>query len=276
MPFANINDVKIHFNTVGNGKPLLFIAGLGVDNRTWMFQIPTLQKYFTVIVFDNRGIGKSASSVSPYTIKLMADDVAQLLKHLGINAAHMVGSSMGGMVSQEFAINYPGMVDKLVLCSTSAKPRDTVKDALSEGFKDILDKNIEDILQLKHRRPLIEKVFNYLVQQLYSDKFIRENKKLIESTVQEFTSDISYLETFIKQTRAIRLHDTVDKLHLIRAETLVITGTNDKLIPVEASELLVEKIPKAKLVKVEGASHGFHLEQAEFFNKVLLDFLLEN
>ena len=276
MPFANVNDVKINFNIVGSGKPLLFIAGLGVDNRTWTFQIPALQEYFKVIVFDNRGVGKSAGSVSTYTIKLMADDVAHLLKHLDINTAHIVGSSMGGMISQEFAINYPDMVDKLVLCSTSAKPRDTIKDALSEGFKGILDKNIEDILQLKHKRPFLEKVFNYLVQQLYSDKFIRENKKLIESTVQEFTSDISYLETFIKQTRAIRLHDTVDKLHLIRAETLVITGTNDRLIPAKASELLAEKIPKARLVKIKGASHGFHLEQAAVFNKALLDFLLGN
>ena len=143
-----------------------------------------------------------------------------------------------------------------------------------DGIQDIMGrKKVEEILELKHHRPVLKKVFNHLVQQLYSEGFIVENKKLIEETIQEFASNALYLETFFKQVQAVRSHDAVDRLPSIKSETLVITGTEDKLLPVECSELLAEKIPKFKLVKIENSLHDFHLEKADEFNEIVLEFL---
>lgn len=274
MSFANINNVEINYQTFGDGIPLLLISGMGIDHRTWMYQIPFFKKYFKVIVFDNRGIGKSTGSQGLYDIEMMADDVAGLLKHLKITRSHIIGSSMGGMIAQELAINHPDMVDKLVLCSTAASPHNNIKHILMDGIQDVMGrKKVEEILELKHHRPVLKKVFNHLVQQLYSERFIVENKKFIEETIREFASNTLYLETLFKQLHAVRSHNTVDRLLNIKSETLVITGAKDELLPVECSELLAEKIPKSKLITIENALHGFHLEKSDEFNEIVLEFL---
>ena len=274
MSIAKINDVKINYQTFGDGIPLLLISGMGIDYRTWMYQIPFFEKYFKVIAFDNRGIGKSTDVQGLYGIEMMADDAAGLLKHLKISKAHIVGSSMGGMIAQELAIKHPKLVDKLVLCSTSASPHNNIKHVFVDGIQDVMGrKKVEEILELDYNRPILKKVFNHLVQQLYSERFIVENKKFIEETIREFASNTLYLETLFKQLHAVRSHNTVDRLLNIKSETLIITGTNDSLLPVECSELLTEKIPKSKLVKIENALHGFHLEKADEFNEIVLEFL---
>ena len=101
MPFAKISNIEINYHTVGDGQPLLFIAGLGVDNMCWIYQVPEFQELFKVIVFDNRGIGKSTGSIAPYSIRMMADDAVELLNYLNIEKSHVVGTSMGGMIAQE-------------------------------------------------------------------------------------------------------------------------------------------------------------------------------
>jgi len=80
MSFAKINNVEINYHTVGDGQPLLFVAGLGVDNMCWIYQVPKFQEFFKVIAFDNRGIGKSTGSIAPYSIRMMANDAVELTK----------------------------------------------------------------------------------------------------------------------------------------------------------------------------------------------------
>jgi len=272
MPFAKINNVEINYHTVGDGQPLLFIAGLGVDNMCWIYQVPKFQEFFKVIVFDNRGIGKSTGSIAPYSIRMMADDAVELLKYLNIEKSHIVGTSMGGMIAQEIAINYPNMVDKLVLCSTFAKPQNMV-EIIMKGVKDIIGYNALDIFGINPHRLVFEKLFSYLLQQIFSEEFLLENKKLIEETLRKYLSKLTYVETFLKQTGAVYTHNTVDRLNLIKTETLIITGMEDKLVVPECSDILAEKISRSKLRKIEHAEHGMHFEMSDIINKIVIDFL---
>ncbi len=272
MPLAKINNVEINYNVSGNGYPLIFIAGLGVDNMCWIYQIPKFQKFFKVIVFDNRGIGKSTGSITPYSIRMMADDAVELLNYLAIEKSHIIGTSMGGMIAQEIAINYPNIVDKIVLCSTFAKPQNMV-EIIMKGVKDIIGYNALDIFCINPHRLVFEKLFSYLLQQIFSEEFLLKNKKLIEEILLRYLSKITYVETLLKQTGAVYTHNTLDRLNLIKAEALIITGMEDKLVMPECSDLLAEKISKSTLRKIDNAGHGMHFEMPDIFNKIVLDFL---
>ncbi|MBF8302764.1 MAG: catD, partial [Candidatus Dadabacteria bacterium] len=94
MPYARVNGIRIYYETYGEGFPVVLIGGLGSEIQSWATQIPIYSKHFQVIVFDNRGAGKSDKPDIPYTIELMADDTASLLDALGVESAFVVGKSM--------------------------------------------------------------------------------------------------------------------------------------------------------------------------------------
>jgi pimeloyl-ACP methyl ester carboxylesterase len=275
MPFAEVNHVKLHYHKLGKGPTVVFIAGLGVDNMCWLFQVPEFQKYFTVIVFDNRGIGKSTGSFGPYSIKLMANDVADLLSFLDIKKAHIVGTSMGGMIAQEVALQHSDKVDRLVLCSTFAKPAHII-DLLSRGLKDLLEETVQDIFEINPRRFVFERLFNYLLSQVFTGEFLQLHKPLIEDSLRKYISRVTYAETFLKQVQAVFRHNTINRLPNIKAETLILSGTRDKLIPQECSNILSQYIPHSTLYTIENGSHGVHFEQFDEFNKIIIHFLLDD
>ncbi len=130
MPLVQVNGIErfYFYQETGNGEPLLLINGIGADSLKWDPLLPALAARFRVITSDNRGAGRSAAPPGPYTTRQMADDAAALLAHLGVARAHVVGSSMGGMIAQELALAYPERVDRLVLLATYARLRPGVHD----------------------------------------------------------------------------------------------------------------------------------------------------
>lgn len=272
MPIAKLHKVKISYDISGNGFPIVFISGLGVDKMCWVYQVSDFQQHFKVIVFDNRGIGKSQGSIGPYSIKMMADDVAELISYLEIKKTHVVGTSMGGMIAQELAINYPEIIEKLVLCSTFAKPYDIV-EVITKGIKDFVNEEVKNIFNFNPKKILFEKLFDYLLLQIFSESYIKKNRWIIEKTLREYLSNINYAETFIKQLAAIHKHNTVDRLNQISAETLVLTGTSDKLVPHTCSDTLAEHIQNSHLLKIDRGEHGMHFENPGQFNKIVIDYL---
>ena len=119
---VKITDVNIYYEVRGEGEPLVLISGLGMDITTMELIIDRLSKKYSVLAFDNRGTGRSDKPDIPYTIEMMADDTAGLLKALGIKQAHIVGASMGGRIAIAIALRNPELVKSLVLTSTSARP----------------------------------------------------------------------------------------------------------------------------------------------------------
>lgn len=120
MPKAKIGEIEIYYEEHGRGEPLIMILGLGQDTATWYYQISEFSNQFRTIVFDNRDSGKSARCLEPYTTEAMARDLFGLMDHLGINQAHLLGTSMGGMIAQQAALMAPERIISLVLAGTTS------------------------------------------------------------------------------------------------------------------------------------------------------------
>src|SRR5579864_3907880 len=120
MPFIQNQGAKIYWDEQGQGAPILLIMGLGWPSYLWHRTRPVLASRFRTIALDNRGIGQSDVPPGPYPIALMASDAAAVLDAAGIESAHVFGVSMGGMIAQEFALQYPKRVLSLILGCTAA------------------------------------------------------------------------------------------------------------------------------------------------------------
>ncbi len=266
MPSADVNGINVYYKVHGSGEPLVLIMGLGGGHGAWFFQIRAFKKSYQVITFDNRGIGKTDKTSESYTIKTMADDTIDLMDYLGVDKAHILGVSLGGMIAQEVAINYPQRVRKLVLGCTTAGEWE-MSDTPSELLRAIgLE---EGSTEVDIRSVNINRLMNSMVSLAFNKRLYR---MVILPLTKVYMKSVGF-EGLAGQFEAAAGHSTLDRLHLIEAPTLVITGAEDRLILPHSSEVIASRIPNARLVKVEGGSHTFLAEMRGRFNKEVLDFL---
>ena len=121
MPTLKVNDITMYYEIHGEGEPVVLIAGLNSDHTLYRAFIPRLAQNYTVVAFDNRGVGQTDKPDIPYSIEMMADDTAGLLNALGIEQAHILGTSMGGRIAAALALQHPRLVKSLILVSTILK-----------------------------------------------------------------------------------------------------------------------------------------------------------
>ncbi len=262
MPEAKINGINIAYSVTGKGEPLLLIMGLSGTQDAWKSQVNFFKDQYQVITFDNRGVGKSDKPAGPFTTRMMAEDAIGLMDHLGIEKANVLGVSMGGMIAQEMAINYPHRIRNLILGCTYA-----CQDKYSSGPTEEMFK----VSQLPYRKWLA-----YLINMAFNKPLYRLFIILqlgIGSLFMAAPDKATLTEGMMRQTEACATHNTLDRLPLIKSPTLVIVGTKDRIIKTSSSEVLAEKIPGAQLVKIKGGSHSFHMEMSGQFNKAVLNFL---
>ena len=266
MPKAKVNEININYKAEGQGDPLVMIMGFAGGRSGWIFQTRAFKKYYQVITFNNRGIGKTDKPSEPYTIKMMADDTIGLMDYLAIDRAHILGVSMGGMIAQELAINHPDRVNRLVLGCTLANG-ETARDEITSLSPELV-KAMESIgMSGAGTRKALSTITLY---SFGSNKwFWRMILPLLLRIRIIFGGNMG----LVGQYEALQSHDTLDRLHMIEAPTLVITGTADRVIPPGCSEVIASQIPNAKLVKVEDGSHAFFFEMRGRFNQEVLDFL---
>lgn len=263
MPFARVNGVNLYYEEHGAGEPMLLIMGFGGNTHGWVGQIPELSRHFHVIAFDNRGAGQSDKPEGPYSMEVFADDAAGLMTYLGVQSAHVVGVSMGGMIAQHLALRYPERVRTLVLACTTpggalaASPSPEVLAAFQAGGQE------------PDPRKAAELGFMYM----YTDEFIAGNReRLLERA--ESLAHLRPPEVGLRgHLQAVMGHDTLGRLHEIRVPTLVITGDADPLVPPQNSRLIAERIPGARLVEFPGLKHGFFLEAADRVNRTIVEFV---
>ena len=264
MPTAKVGDVNIYYESQGEGEPVLLIQGYGAYSGHWASQIPSFSQEYRVISFDNRGTGRSDKPRMPYTMKMMADDAKGVLDAVGVSSAHVFGVSMGGMIAQEFALNYPDKVRSLILgCTFCGGARAIPPTPEALAF----------LTSPEMAKLSVEERARVAVPWLWTQEFIDKNPEAVEMYVAITSKYPTPPHGFACQAQAIAFHDTYERLSQIKAPTLVIVGDADRIIPAENSRILASRIPNAELVILENAGHDFFVEAAAECNRAILDFL---
>ena len=238
----------IHCETHGDpGKPpLLLVMGLAVSSKAWEKLPQLLASDFHVIVFDNRGTGRSSRRGWAYRMRDLADDAAAVLDALGIARADVFGISMGGMIAQELVLRHPSRVRRLVLGATFASYRKGHRAAK------------RDLLRLFFGTLLLRRE-KTLARLLTSKTWHAQNRDRALKWVRE--AENTNFRFAFAQSMAIARHHTLPRLSQVTAPTLVLTGDKDRVVPHRNSEVLARSIPGARLLVLAGAGHVFPLER---------------
>ena len=265
MPFCRVGDIRMHYQVVGEGPPLVLIMGLSGDLTWWTPLVAELERDFRLVLFDNRGAGLTEAPEGKYSIPMFANDTAGLMASLGIPRAHVFGVSMGGMIAQELVLLYPECVDRLVLGCTSSG---------GKGFTMPSADAVQNMTLTRGKSN--EEIARQTMSILFAPGFIRDNPETIEAMVRRFVDSPTPRKPFTQQFWAAIAHNCHERLSVIRKPTLILTGDQDVLIPPQNAVTLQERIPGARLGHVEGAGHVFFLEAPKRVAELLKEHLLED
>jgi 3-oxoadipate enol-lactonase len=241
------------------GAPVVVLShSLGATLTMWEPQMDSLNPHFQVLRYDMRGHGNSDVTPAPYTLELLADDVIGLLDALNIDRVHFVGLSIGGMIGQCLALNYPHCLKSLALCDTMAVVPEENQPIWQERIDTVRVRGLESQLE-----PTIERWF--------TPSFLKLNPPMLRVIRQEFLTTPA--EGYIGCSEAIRKLNYLNRLSEIRIPSLIMVGEDDPGTPVSASQAIHERISNSKLVILPSARHLCNVEQPEAFNAALIRFL---
>ena len=263
MPFVHVADgTRIHYEVTGRpgATPILMIQGLGASKNAWNLQRIAMATRFRSISLDNRGAGRSDKPTQPFTLEQMADDAIAVLDAAGIETAHVVGASMGGVISQIIAVKYPQRVRSLTLVCTACRNHPWRQELLQTWAHTAEEKGMIEVGKEAAQWVMSPRSFRRLVPAF---------------TWMGPLAALRPRHSFVSQIQAIldTREDLVDELSSITAPTMVIVGNQDILTPRGDSEEIAERIPNAELVVISGAAHGLMMEHSTTFNKILIEFL---
>ncbi len=256
---------RIHYRVTGRpGAPaILFIQGLGADKNGWNLQRLGTAPWYRAVALDNRGAGRSDKPHGAYSLEDMADDAIAVLDHAGVDTAHVVGASMGGAISQILAVKYPDRVRSLTLACTAGRNHPWREELLVSWRDAALERGISSMGQEAARWVIGPRSFRRLLPALGWLGPLALGRPAHAFAAQ--------CDAILNATE--RHEELVAQLPDITVPTLVMVGNQDILTPRGDSEELAERIPTAELVVISGAAHGFMVEHASTFNRVLLEFL---
>jgi 3-oxoadipate enol-lactonase len=263
---VTVGDIRMYYEIHGEGEPLLLIMGLGGHILDWGWVLPErLAEGRSVIVFDNRGAGRSDQPAGPYSIAEMANDTVALLDALGIERADIFGVSMGGMIAQEIAVRHLERVDRLILGATSPG-----------GDAQVLaPPEVQAYLEPRLDLTLYEALW-WGAPAGFPQEFIDAHPEVVERKIQANMAYPSDLEAYRAQLAAYRAFAIGDRISEICAPTLVIAGDSDILIPPENGQILADKIPGAEFRTIEGAGHLFWISHPNETFSAVVEFLEGN
>lgn len=251
--------MKIAWESCGSGAPVLLVQGLGYARWGWDPVVPGLAERFRVLTFDNRGIGESDKPAGPYTAREMAADAVQVLDEAGLEHAHVVGASLGGMIAQEVAAAAPERVEKLVLCSTTPGGPDAVPmpSVTVRLFTEAATLAPDEALRRFVANALSPSAPESLVDQIYARRLANPPDPA----------------GWQAQAAAGTTFPGVDGA--ITAPTLVVHGTDDNVVDCGNAQLLAARIPGARVQLIPGGGHLFFWEQPDVFVRIVSEFLAQ-
>lgn len=262
-----VDDIDIAYKTFGKGKPLLLIPGFSMTMDGWdPVTLDKLSSNHTIILFDNRGIGKTASGNKTWSIEQFAYDTAGLIDALGIQKpVDILGTSWGGYVAQELTLTHPQKVNKLILYGTDCGGKATI---LSPQISPQVGRSVESATAS----------IDTLVSMFFPKEWLNddENAAYIQNIFSAMAPSFNATPKENIQHQAQTTYNwkgACDRLSSITKPTLVVTGTEDIVRPPANSIMLAEKIPGAWLVQIKDAGHGLMYQYPEKFARVIETFL---
>jgi pimeloyl-ACP methyl ester carboxylesterase len=259
MPRVRADGLELAYEEVGDGPPLLFISGTGVDRTLWGAQVAHLMKRYHCVTFDNRDVGESARAGAAYTPRDMAADALAVMDALALAPAHVIGHSLGGAVAQELALAAPGRVRSLALVGTWARNDDYTR-ALFRTWKRLRDLPDREFLEGMLLTGVGHTFLNTVGIATLIDTFAAIPRP-------------QPADAFRRQVDADLAHDTAARLPTIACPTLVAAGEEDTIFFREHHAMLAGGIPGARLVVLPKAGHTPLIENAEALNRELEVFL---
>lgn len=262
MSIAKIRDIECYYEVHGEGTPLLLIGGLSSDSQTWQLVLRGLKKRFKVLVFDNRGVGRTKDPGGKFTVEDMTKDAVALLDHLKIENTHILGHSMGGFIAQGIASTHSERVNKLILANSSA--------AMSGRVKIILG----DLLDIYRSDAKYEVFIREFMKWLFTPEFLNNRDKVDQFI--RYVIDYPYRqspEDFKRQFYACIKYHSVDRLKKIKAETLILSSGKDRIVSQAETDLLESKIPNTVTNCLAKGAHSIQTEFPKQFVKDVIEFL---
>lgn len=256
-----VGDIEVAYQIFGEGEPLLLIMGYSGTMDLWAPEmLKELASKYQIIIFDNRGMGKTTASDKEFTIERFADDTRGLLDALGIERAHVLGWSLGTYIAQELTLRYPDRVEKLILYAGDCGG----KEAIYPG-PEIMDALGDTSVSSRERG---EK----LLATLFPEKWLEEHPD--PHTYFPKITETSSPENVERQYQAWqKWKGTYSRLAKITQPTLLITGADDVNTPWQNSLIMVDLIPGTWLVQLEGGGHGVMYQYPKKFSRIVLTFL---
>ena len=258
---ARVGDIDISYKTFGKGDPILLIMGYAGSMYAWdpVF-LKELSTNHTVIIFDNRGIGNTTVGSKNFTIQQFATDSAGLLNTLKINKSNVLGYSMGGMIAQQLTLDYPDKVNDLIIYASYC------------GGNQSIPPNRELFSQMTNRSASTDDIKKRIIPLLFTSNWIKQNPDYLEKFASFVFPPMDILE---RQGKAIFSWGGVcDLLKDISQETLIVTGTNDLILPSYIdSIMLIEKIPGAWLAQFKDGGHALMSQYPEKLSAIVNTFL---
>jgi 3-oxoadipate enol-lactonase len=243
MAWADLTDVRIYYELLGEGEPLLLIPGLGTTCRLWDGVAPELASRFSLILVDNRNVGRSVGKRKPRSLADLVSDLVELLDRLQLERAHVMGISLGGVIAQRLAVDHPSRVERLVLVSCA------------DRFTPYL-RQVASLLGHSLRRFPKEAFVRTMELLGTSPQYLDENEAIVEQRVAAKCASRVSGRALAEQLRCLSGSEIDPRYYRILAETLVVAGEHDALIPSCYSRTMSEQIPGSRFVMIRGAGHN--------------------
>jgi aminoacrylate hydrolase len=260
MPFASGDGAEIYYEVHGRGTPIILSAGMGGSGSFWAPQVAALAERHQVVLYDHVGTGKSGCSRR--TIPGMADDISSVMNHAGIDAAHVVGHAIGGIVGIELAVRYPQLLRSLVVVNGWGRADPFLRRCF-EIRKQIL--NQLGPKAYVRAQPLF----------LYPPEWISKNIAHLEAEEERILAHFPPVDTMNERIDMFLDFDVGERLKTANVPTLLASAKDDSLVPAYLTSKLATAIPKARVHAVDWGAHAFTVVTPDIFNQSLLDFCRE-
>jgi pimeloyl-ACP methyl ester carboxylesterase len=266
MSTLNRSNVDLYYEISGHGPPVLLIQGVGVVGEGWRLQVDALKQRFQTLIFDNRGIGKSTPSTGPISIEAMAEDARALMDVAGWESAHVVGHSMGGVIAQQLALDYPKRVRSLALLCTFARGKDAAR--LTPWVLWMTLRTRIGTRRMR-RRAFLEMICPpAALQGADLDALAVRFGALIGRDLADQPPIL------MKQLMAMARHDASGRLGELRdIPTLVVSAEHDRIALPRYGQALANAIPGARFELMRDASHGVIIHAPDRINDLVLQFV---